>query len=242
MKQQLRTLALVLGGALVLSACGLIGNLIPEQEVPDGLLGADGEQVTLSSAAVPGGDPVGPNAPGDVNTFEADVDLPPVELAPLDVPGFIQAQDIVETLTLENSVQVVFDGTFAGPGDLHPDHLDFTLSVLAVSGSVAIAGNDYTLDTVTVGDLGVVFEDPSGFETEDGSTSVTYTTTSSNLPEVEFDLGENSALLSALSQVLRDGGEIAASLRIVATLASEGLPPSAQIVVTLDSLGATIRF
>lgn len=245
MAKKLRTLTLLLATALALSACGLVNRLIPDQQVADGVLGigADGVPVTLSGEAGPS-DLAAPMAPGDTTTFVAEFDVPEEIIDAIEaLPGWVQASGIEETITLDDEVQVVFAGEFADEADLHPDHLAFTLTALHVSGHLTIDGNQYNLPAVSEAGLNVTFSDPVGFSYDAGAnaTTVSYAT-ASGLPELDIDFGNNPQLLQAFSGLVKDGGSLTAHLRVEATLSTPGLPASADIVIHLRSVGATISF
>lgn len=245
MAKKLRTLTLLLAVSLALSACGLINRLVPDHEVADGVMGigAAGMPVTLSGSPLPS-DLASPNAPGDTTTFVAEFDVPEEVIdAVSGLPGFVQASGIEETITLDDEVQVVFAGEFADAADLHPDHLTFTLTALHVSGHLTIDDNQFNLPPVSRAGLNVTFSDPTAFsyDADANATTVSYATASS-LPELDVDFGDNAQLLQAFSDLVKEGGSLTAHLRIEATLSTPGLPASADIVVNLRSLGATISF
>lgn len=227
MSQTVRSLALAAAGAVLLSACGVLNALIPDQTVSEGVLGIGSAGVPVPLYAEPSGADVGAAQFVNATVFTGTFDLGSVDVDAVDeLPSFVEADAITETLALGDSVVVTYPTT-ASAGS-------FTLVELAVTGSITISGSEYALPVLTATGLSVLFDD------EDCTAGVCTYGTASDLPE--FDVALAAAAVAAYSDLLQDGGSISAELTVTATLASPGLPVDAEVVVTIESLGAVIEF
>lgn len=228
MTKTIRSLALAVASALVLSACGVLNALIPDQDVPGGVLGIGtaGVDVELTAGvqdAGIGAEQITLTATVFTGTLAVDtVDVEAID----ELPDFVEAAAITETVTLDDSVVVTY------PTSAEAD--SFTLTELAVSGSVTISGNEYTFPVLTADGLSVLFANPIC------AAGVCSYTTASNLPEIDVALA--AAAVDAYSALLQGGGTIGVEVTVTATLDAPGLAADAEIVVTLESLGAVIEF
>lgn len=226
MTQTVRSLALAAAGALLLSACGALNALIPDQTVDEGVLGigSAGVDVTLEADLGPAG--IGAAQVVTATVFSGTLDVASVDVDAIDeLPDFVEAAAITETVSLGNSVVVTYPTS--APADT------LTLAELELAGSVTISGTEYTFPVLTADGLSVLFANPV---CADGV--CTYTT-ASNLPEIDVALA--AAAVDAYSALLQGGGTIGVEVTVTATLAT-GIAADAQIVVTLESLGAVIEF
>ena len=231
MTKTFRTLALALAGAFALSACGALSGLIPDQTISGGVLGvAGGVDVTLEAEGA-GTAALAPAAGADATVWVGTVTGSTTIDAIAELPSFVNASTITETVALGNSIVVTHPGTDTGP---------FTVTGLAVGGTVTIGGTAYALPAgIGVTGLSVLFADP--LCVSDGGNQVCTYTTASNVPEVEVALAANQ--VAAFSALLKgSGGEVSASLTVTVTLAGPGLPDDASVVVTLESLDAVVSF
>ena len=228
MTKTIRSLALAVAGAVLLSACGALNALIPDQDVPGGVLGignagVDVELVAGVQDAGIGAEQITFNATVFTGTLAIDaVDVDAID----ELPDFVEAAAITETVTLDNSVVVTYPTTASLES--------FTLNELAVTGSVTISGTTYEFPVLTADGLAVLFANPV---CADGVCSYT---TASNLPEIDVALA--AAAVDAYSALLQGGGSIGVSVTVTATLDAPGLAADAAVVVTLESLGAVIEF
>lgn len=226
MTQTVRSLALAAAGALLLSACGALNALIPDQTVDEGVLGigSAGVDVTLEADLGPAG--IGAAQVVTATVFSGTLDVASVDVDAIDeLPDFVEAAAITETVSLGNSVVVTYPTS--APADT------LTLAELELAGSVTISGTEYTFPVLTADGLAVVFANP------DCTDGVCTYTTASNLPEIDVALA--AAAVDAYSALLQGGGTIGVEVTVTATLAT-GIAADAQIVVTLESLGAVIEF
>ena len=229
MSRTIRSVALVAGAALALSACGL-GGLIPDQEVPDGVLGlGGGVQVEL----VPGGAgpsiDVTPTATTWVGTIEASFDLD--GLTGGNIPNVVSPDAITETIELGDSLVVRNPGFVTGP---------FTVTGLAIGGTITVGGQTLGVPAnLAVTGLQVLFDGPTCVP-DAGDEVCTYTTASS---PPSLDLAFTPQQVAAYWSLLRaDGGTVSVDLTVTVTLEAPGLPTAATVTVTIDSGGATIEF
>ncbi len=225
MTKTIRFLALAVAGAVVLSACGALNALIPDQDVPGGVLGIGTAGVDVTLEADVGTAGIGA-AQITTTFFSGTLDVASVDVDAIDeLPNFVEADAITETITLGNSVVVTYPTTAAADS--------ITLAELEFSGSVTISGTTYPLPVLTATGLEVVFANP---ECVDG---VCAYTTATNLPEIDVALAASA--VDAYSALLQGGGTIGVEVTVTATLAS-GIAADAEIVVTIESLGAVIEF
>jgi hypothetical protein len=227
MLRNLRSLVLVVAGAALLSACGLLNAFIPDQEIASGVLGipAGGTDVTLTAAAEAAG----------VATAQADATVFVGELTgsasvdALDVPGFVEADTISETVTLGNEV-VVRHASATGP---------FTVTAIQVAGDVTIGNATLPLPGgIGVSGLSLLLSDPTCVA--DAAEQVCTYGLLSGIPEVDIAL--SAAQVAAFTNVLKNGGDVSVDATVTMTLAGPGLPAAASITITLETLGATITF
>lgn len=222
-----RTVALAVASAVLLSACGALNALIPDQDVADGVLGIGSAGVAVPLEADLSTADVGAAQIVSATVFTGTFDLGTVDVAAIDgLPDFVDADAITETVALGDSIEVTYPT--GGVAD------SFTLTELAVTGSITIANTEYALPVLTADGLAVLF---------DGANCVgdvcTYGT-ASNLPELDVALV--AAAVDAYAALLKDGGTVSAELTVTATLAAPGLAADATVVVTIESLGAVIEF
>ncbi|MFN2323857.1 MAG: hypothetical protein ABR510_12970 [Trueperaceae bacterium] len=227
MTRTIRSFALAVAAAVVLSACGVLNALIPDQDIAGGILGigSAGVQVPLEAAVADAG--IGAAQAGFATVFTGTFDLGAVDVDAIDeLPDFVEADAITETVALGDSIEV----TYPTGGDV----ASFTLTELAVTGSITISGTEYALPVLTAGELEVLFDDVDCV-----GTVCTYGT-ASNLPELDVALA--AAAVDAYASLLKDGGSVSAELTVTATLEAPGLADDATVVVTIQSLGAVIEF
>jgi hypothetical protein len=227
MTKTIRSVALAVAGAALLSACSVFNALIPDQDVAEGVLGIGtaGVQVPLAADVELTG--IGGAQLITVTEFTGTLAIDSVDVEAIeDLPDFVEAAAITETVTLGDTVVV----TFPTDGAAVP----FTLNELAVTGSVTISGATYAFPVFTASDLEVLFTDAV---CADGV--CTYGT-ASGLPEIDVEIAAGA--VAAYSALLQGGGTIAAELTVTATLDAPGLAADAQVVVTIESLGAVIEF
>lgn len=226
MTKTIRFLALALAGTLVLSACSALNALIPDQDVPGGVLGIGtaGVDITLEADAAPTS--IGA-AQLSTTVFTGTLDIASVDVDAIEeLPNFVEAAAITETVTLGDSVVVTYPST--GPAN------SFTLTELAVAGSITISGTEYAFPVLTVDGLAVLFENP------DCTDGVCAYATANNLPEIDVALA--AAAVDAYSALLKAGGTVGVAVTVTATLDAPGLAADATVVVTIESLGALIEF
>lgn len=227
MTKTIRSVALAVAGATLLSACGLLNALIPDQDISEGILGigSAGVQVPLEADVATTG--IGAAQFVSATVFTGTFDLGTVDVDPIDgLPDFIDADAITETIALGDSVEVTY------PTGNEVD--SFTLTELSVTGSITISNTEYALPVLTADGLAVLFEDVDCV-----GTVCTYGT-ASDLPELDVALV--AAAIDAYAALLQDGGTVTAELTVTATLDAPGLAADATVVVTLESLGAVIEF
>jgi hypothetical protein len=226
MTKTTRSLALAVAASFLLSACGLLNTLIPDQTIEDGVLGIGAAGIQIPLDAEPGAAGIGvAQLTATVFSGTFDVDAVPVD-AVEGLPAFVDAAAITETIALGDSVEVTYPTT--GPAE------SFTLVELEIAGTVTISSVVYPLPTLVEDGLSVVFSNP------DCTAGVCTYDTASGLPE--FDVALVAAAVAAYSALLQDGGTIAADVTVTATLDAPGLAADATIVITLESLGAVIEF
>lgn len=227
MSKTIRSLALAAAGAVLLSACGALNALIPDQTIDGGVLGIGTVGVEVTLDADLGTTGIGAAQIVTATVFTGTLDIPSVDVDAIDeLPDFVEAAAITETVALGDSVVVTYPST--GPAD------SFTLTELVVTGSVTISGTEYAFPVLTVDGLAVLFENPV---CTDGV--CTYGT-ASNLPEIDVAL--IAAAVDAYSALLKGGGTVGVAVTVTATLDAPGLAADATVVVTLESLGAVIEF
>lgn len=225
MTKTIRSLVLAVAGTVLLSACSALNAFIPDQDVPGGVLGIGaGVDVELTADAGPAG--IGA-AQLTATVFTGTLTVPSVDVEAVeDLPNFVEAAAITETVTLDDSVVVTYPTTGSAAS--------FTLTELAVAGSITISGTEYAFPVLTVDGLAVLFENP-----DCTPAGVCTYATASNLPEIDVALA--AAAVDAYSALLQGGGTIGVEVTVTATLAT-GIPADAEVVVTLESLGAVIEF
>ena len=228
MSKTVSSLALALGAALLLSACGLLAGLVPDQELPDGVLGlGGGVQVAL--------EPQGLNSAIEVTQTETIWIGTIEETLALDaltgIPNAVSPDGITETIELGDAVVVRNPASPTGP---------FTVTGLALGGTFTIGTTTYNVPAgLSVDGLAVAFADPVCVDDE-GVQECTYTT-ASNLPSL--DVVFTTPQVAAYWNLLRtSGGNVSVDLTVTVTLADPGLPSTATVIVTIDSGGATITF
>ncbi len=227
MTKTIRTLALALVGAVALSACGALNALIPDQDIPGGVLGIGAAGVDVPLAADLGPAAIGGAQIVSATDFTGTFVIDSVDVDAIDaLPDFAAAAAITETIALGDSIEVTYPT--GGAAD------SFTLTRLEVTGSVTISGTEYALPVLAAAGLTVLFDDVACV-----GDVCTYGT-ASNLPEVDVAFVE--AAVDAYSDLLKDGGTISAELTVTVTLASPGLAADAEVVVRIESLGAVIEF
>ena len=227
MTQTIRSLALAVAGVVLLSACGVLSGLIPDQDVPEGVLGigSAGVQVPLEADLVTTG--IGAAQFVSAAVFTGTFDLGTVDVDAIDeLPDFVDADAITETIALGDSIEVTYPT--GGAAD------SFTLTELAVTGSITISGTEYALPVLTADGLAVVFGDAIC-----AGNVCTYGT-AGDLPELDVALA--AAAVNAYASLLKSGGAVSAELTVTATLADPGIAADATVVVTIASLGAVIEF
>lgn len=227
MTKTIRSFVLAAAGAVVLSACGVLNALIPDQTIAEGVLGIGtaGVAVTLAADVEPTG--IGAAQSISVTEFKGTLAIDSVEFEAIDeLPGFVRAAAITETLTLGKGIVVTYPTTASANS--------FKLTELAVTGSVTISNTEYAFPVLTADGLEVLFENPI---CADGACAYT---TASNVPE--FDVVLAAAAVTAYSALLQNGGTIGVALTVSATLDAPGLAADAEVVVMIKSLGAVIEF
>lgn len=227
MTKTIRSLALAAVGAVFLSACGALNALIPDQSIDGGILGIGTAGVDVELAAAVDAAAVGGAQVVTVTEFTGSLEVNTVPVEAIDeLPDFVEAAAITETIALGDSVVVTYPTT--GPA------ASFTLTGLAVNGSVTISGTEYAFPVLSVDGLAVLFDGPVC------AAGVCTYGTASSLPELDVALV--SAAVDAYSALLQNGGTVGVELTVTATLAAPGLAADATVVVTLESLGALIEF
>lgn len=219
-----RSLALAAAGAVLLSACSA---LIPDQTIDAGVLGIGpaGVEVPLVADLGPAG--IGAAQVGSTTVFTGTFDLGTVDVdAIVGLPDFVDADAITETVALGDSIEVTYPTGGAATS--------FTLTALAVTGSITISGTEYALPVLTADGLEVVFGDATCV-----GDVCTYGTAGS-LPELDVSLV--AAAVDAYVALLKDGGTVSADLTVTATLDDPGLAADATVLVTIASLGAVVEF
>lgn len=247
MVKQLRSIALLSAGSLLLAACGALNAFIDDQEVPGGVLGLDAPGHAFSLGAEPG--PSGlaaPHAPAsNITTFVAVEQLsgefdPPTTA----IPGWVKIAGINETLVLDDQIQVVLVGEY-DEAEVLKSFGSFTLTRLDVAAKLFMNGvNIGSTQTFGTGLIDVEFSDPSIVSTAGGNTTVSYhsaTASSASIP-VSFTGAGAQWALDHYTDLVKSGGPYALEFTITATLKAPGLPEDAAIVVTIESMGATITF
>lgn len=227
MTKSLRSLALAGAGAVLLSACGVLNALIPDQNVPEGVLGIGTAGVDVALAADPGPASIGAAQVVTVTEFSGTLAVDAITVDAIDeLPDFVEAAAITETVALGDAVQIQYPtGGEVGT---------FTLTGLSIGGSVTISGTAIPLPALDSGALAVEF---GGENCVDDT--CTYTT-ADNVPE--FDVALAAAAVEAYSDLLKLGGTVDVEIVVTATLQAPGLPADATLTVTLESLGAVIEF
>jgi hypothetical protein len=230
MTRAVRSVVLVAGAALALSACGLLSGLVPDQDVEDGVLGlAGGVQVELVPDGAGPAIDVTPTATTWVGTLSEAFELD--ALTGVDIPNVVSPDGITETIELGGTVVVRNPASPTGP---------FTVTGLALGGTFTIGTATYDLPAgLSVDGLAVPFADPVCVD-DAGDQVCTYTTVS-DLPSL--DVVFTTPQIAAYWNLLRaSGGIVAVDLTVTVTLADPGLPSTATVVVTIASGGATIEF
>jgi hypothetical protein len=230
MSHAVRSVALTVVVAALLSACGLVSGLIPDQELEEGVLGlGGGVVVTLEPTGVDPSIDIVPTATTWVGTVEETV-----EIDALDVPNVVSPDAITEAIELGGTIEV------RDPAFAVGDYATFTVTGLALGGTFTIGGATYDVpDGLAVDGLAVVFANPDCADVA-GVQVCTYTT-ASGLPSLDLAFTPQQvaaywALLSA------SGGVVSVDLTVTVTLAQPGLPSTATVLVTIGSGGATIEF
>lgn len=227
MTKTIRSLALAATGAVLLSACSVLSGLIPDQDVAEGVLGIGTAGVDVPLEADLGVSDVGAAQLITTTFFTGTLGVPAVDVEAIDeLPDFVEAAAITETIALDNSVVVTYPTTV--------EAASFTLTALEITGALTISNNVYPLPVLSSSGLSVVFGSPVCVA------GVCSYTTASNLPE--FDVALAAAAVDAYSALLQAGGTIGVEVTVTATLADPGLAADAEVVVTLESLGAVIEF
>jgi hypothetical protein len=230
MTRTVRSVALVAGAALTLSACGLLAGLIPEQEVPGGVLGlGGGVQVELEASGVGPSIDVTPTTTTWVGTLTRTFDLDALTGS---IPNVVSPDAITETIELGDTIVVRNPGFATGP---------FTVTGLALGGTFALGGQTFGVPAnLAVTGLDVLFEDPDCVD-DAADLVCTYTTVASSPPSLvlAFTPQQVAAFWSLLSA---NGGAVSVDLTVTVTLQAPGLPTAATVTVTIDSGGATIEF
>lgn len=231
MNRTVRSFALAATGALLLSACGALNALIPDQTIDGGVLGigSAGVDVDLNaaSASAAGIAVSQANATTWVGTISGTTTVDAIA----DLPDFVEAAAITETVALGDTVVVTHPAANTG---------DFTVTGVALGGTVTIGGTPIALPAgIGVTGLSVLFASPDC--TTVGTDQVCTYTTASNVPVVDIEFA--AAQVAAYSDLLKDvGGTVSADLTVTVTLAGPGLPDDATITVTLESLDAVVEF
>ena len=231
MTQIIRSLALAAAGAVLLSACGALNALIPDQTIDGGVLGAgDGVPVTLEAQGV-GTTAIAPAAGADATVWVGSLVASSTIEAIAEIPEFVDPADITETIALGDTVVVTHPLTPTGA---------FTLTGIALGGTITLDGTQFALPAgIAVTGLSVVFDDPSCVAS--GDDQVCTYQTASGVPELEIPFAANQ--VAAFADLLKGvGGDVDVDLTVTVTLAEPGLPDDASVLITLESLDAVVEF
>ena len=181
---------------MFLSACGALNALIPDQTIEGGILGIGTAGVDVELSAAVDDAAVGGAQLITVTEFTGSLEVDSVPVEAIDeLPDFVEAAAITETIALGDSVVVTYPTT--GPA------ASFTLTGLAVNGSVTISGTEFAFPVLSVDGLAVLFDGPTC-----AGDVCTYGTASS-LPELDVALV--AAAVDAYSALLQNGGTAASS-------------------------------
>jgi hypothetical protein len=231
MTKTFRLLALAVASTVVLSACGALNALIPDQTIDGGILGAGGGvDVTLRADGV-APTAIAPSAGADAAVWVGPIVGSTTIEAIAELPEFVEAADITETIALGDTVVVTHPLTPTG---------SFTVTGLALGGTITIGGTQFALPAgIAVTGLSVVFADPDCVAS--GDDQVCTYVTASGVPELEVQFAANQ--VAAFSELIKGiGGDVDVDLTVTVTLAEPGLPDDASVRVTLESLDAVIEF
>lgn len=226
MERPVRYLSIA-GLALLLSACGALAGLIPDQSIADPF-GLDGTAVTVAAPATGG---VAALATAQLTgSFTATVDSGGLAGLPPLVTGAVNPATISDVLTIRQAVQV------AAPGqvDFAPSYLitGVRLSLEVFDGTRSVLSQTSIHDDLALTLSGSA--QPDG----EGNTTGLYTA-QLDVPLLELELAGQRA--RNYFRLLATEG----SYRVEGSLTLEIGPPfptGAEMTVTLKSLGGTLTF
>jgi len=220
----------VLAAASVLIALGACSSLIPPIPVTD-LFGVDGLQVDLTHSGNDVAAAAGPNVTSFEGAFETQFDADGIDL-----PGFIRASVLQESVTIAATVQITV------PGEDATTILDgFTI----VGAQVAL---EVSVDGEVIGTAGGLASFPTPLPVSrqscsyDGTDTVcTYTATVDG-DDHSVVVVASSTSAKAIFDALTAGDTIDVDGSYAVTLGAPGLTSSAVVRVTLATSNGSIRF
>jgi hypothetical protein len=228
--KQARVLPRAIAAAAALIVLGACSSLIPPIPVTD-LYGVDGLQVDLAHVGADVDVAAGPNVTSFEGTFQTQFDAEGIDL-----PGFISASVLQESVTIAATVQITV------PGEDATTLLDgFTIVGAQVALDIAVDGSSIG----TAGGL-ATFATPLPVSrqscTYDGTDTVcTYTATVDG-DDHSVVVVASSTSAKAIFDALTAGETIDVDGSYAVTLGAPGLTSSAIVRVTLATSNGSIRF
>jgi hypothetical protein len=211
--------------ALVLSACGLLAGLIPDQSIDDPF-GLDGTVVTVSR---PNGD-LAPLTDQLSGSFTATVESLGIAGLPPLVTGAVSPSSISDVLSIRQTVQVAAPGEVAFAPSYAITAARVSLEVF--DGNRSVLSHSWSAD-----DLALRLDGSAQVDGE-GNTSGLYTA-QLDVPLVELELAGQRA--RNYFRLLTTEGSYTVEGSIVLQL-EPSFPAGAEMTVTLLSLGGTLAF
>lgn len=229
-----RIVAALAGLALVLSACGLVNSLIPDQQVANPL-GINGQQLTLGAVSAPALSPQSPLPPtttfgGSFSGTFSDIDASniPSGVAPKSFSADIDVGATATLTTAASSLPASFDVT----------NVSLTLTVKDGSGTPSFT---LTPPYAKSGTL-LVFTQTSCTTTSSGTSCDYAVTAGPDLGNALVALNLSTADVATLWKIVTGGSATNDASGTVTVQVSQALPADTQLTVTLVSKEGTLSF
>lgn len=221
--KRVRTVLWVTIVAVALGSCGLLNELIPDQEFASGLLGiGEGLEIELAASAGTSRASVTPSQSGGT-VFSGSFAGGDVIEGDASIPSWVRAKSVTDTVYLDRTLEANIDVA------------QFIVTNLGFAGTFSIEGQEYPIPfSPPVTDLALTFE-------RRGCAGNWCTFEATAEPPV-FRITLTKPQVSAFSNVIKNGGAIEVDVTVTMTVGSPALPGGSVAGVVVMTNGAVVKF
>jgi FlaG/FlaF family flagellin (archaellin) len=233
-----RTLAVLSGLALVLSACGLVNSLVPDQKVANPL-GIDGQTITMS--AQPGTAALSPQATG-TNTFGGHFSGTFGDINASSIPGGVKPSGFVADIGIDSTATIASTSASSLPATINVTNVGLSLQVN--DGATAGGTPSFTLTPPYkhAGTLLVLNQQAGTCSTTSGISCDYAVTAGPDLGAALIALSLSSSDVGTLWQIVTTGSSTNHAAGTVSVTLDQNLPSDATLQVKLVSKEGTLSF